>query len=66
MRAIKKQWEVILLKQLTSHIEQCPLGVYVPCIYRMPGGVIVGDLGLCSMCDINFLSAITSLVGVFY
>ena len=22
-------------------------GVYVPCIYRMPGGVITGDLGLC-------------------
>ena len=21
-------------------------GVYVPCIYRMPGGVIVGDSGL--------------------
>ena len=22
-------------------------GIYVPCIYRMPGGVIVGDSGLC-------------------
>ena len=22
-------------------------GVYVPCIYRMPGGVVVGDSGLC-------------------
>ena len=22
-------------------------GVYVPCINRMPGGVIVGDAGLC-------------------
>ena len=22
-------------------------GVYVPCINRMPGGVIVGDSGLC-------------------
>ena len=22
-------------------------GVYVPCIYHMPGGVIVGDSGLC-------------------
>ena len=22
-------------------------GVYVPCIYRMPGRVIVGNLGLC-------------------
>ena len=28
--------------------EGCLLGgVYVPCIYRMPGGVIVGDSGLC-------------------
>ena len=22
-------------------------GVYGPCIYRMPGGVVVGDSGLC-------------------
>ena len=31
-------------------------GVYQPCVYRMQGGVIVGDSGLCccvncSMCD---------------
>ena len=25
-------------------------GVCVPCINRMPGGVIVGDSGLCSCC----------------
>ena len=72
---INKEWEVIALEQLTSHIEcrpttketgvaydnstwhaintRCLLGgVYVPCIYRMSGGVIVGDSGLC--CDPAF------------
>ena len=40
--------------------------VYVPCIHRMPGGVIVGDSGLCCgpafnvMCDVDCSSAITS------
>ena len=39
--------------------------LYVSCIYRIPGGVIVGESGLCfvglrSMCDINCSSAITS------
>ena len=44
-------------------------GVYVRCIHRMPGGVIVGDSSLCCcgpafnvMCDVNiyYSSAITS------
>ena len=28
------------------NLKRLLLGVYVPCIYRMPGGVIVGDSGL--------------------
>ena len=52
----------------------CLLGrVYVPCIHRMPGGVIVGDSGLCCcgpafnvMCDINCSSAITPLFFVLF
>ena len=42
-------------------------GVYVRCNHRMPGGVIVGDPGLCCygpafnvMCDVNCSRAITS------
>ena len=36
-------------------------GVYVPCSNSMPGGVIVGDSGLCSVpLDVNCSSAITS------
>ena len=42
-------------------------GVYVPCMYRMPGGVIVGDSGLCccgpacnAIGDVNCSSVITS------
>ena len=31
----------------TSFFEDLLDGVYVPCINRMPGGVIVGDSGLC-------------------
>ena len=35
-------------RYLSCSILGCLLGgVYVPCIYRMPGGVIVGDSGLC-------------------
>ena len=53
-RALKTNY-VSALKQLTSHIECRPTTtedvsfgvVYVPCIYRMPGGVIVGASGLC-------------------
>ena len=30
---------------LTSYAGSLLGGVYVPCIYRMPGGVIIGDLG---------------------
>ena len=40
---------------------------YVRCIHRMPGGVIVGDSGICCcgpafsvMCDVNCSSAMTS------
>ena len=42
-------------------------GVYVPCIHRMPGEIIVSDSGLCCcgpainvMCDVNCSSAMTS------
>ena len=43
--------------------------VCIPCINRMPGGVIVGESGLLLLlllcvycaCDVNFSSAITSL-----
>ena len=43
-------------------------GVYVRCTHRMPGGVIVGDSGLCCccgpafnvMCDVDCSSAVTS------
>ena len=39
----------------------CPLdGGYVPCIYRMPGGLGSLLLCACSMCDGNCSSAITS------
>ena len=50
-----------------QHVSSCLGGVYVRCIHRMPGGVIVGDSGLCScgpalnvMCDVKCSSAITS------
>ena len=34
----------------TEQVWECLLGgVYVPRIYRMPGGVIVGDSGLCCL-----------------
>ena len=39
-------------------------GVYVPCIYRMPDGVIIGNSGSLlrsrSMCDVDSSSAIAS------
>ena len=56
---INKQWEVIARTIDITHWTQAhnnrpksPTitpsgGVYVPCIYRMPGGVIVGNSGLC-------------------
>ena len=52
------------LSQFIAFICGCLLGgVYVPCIYCMPGGVILGDSGLllcaCSMCDANCSSAVT-------
>ena len=58
---INKWWEVIALKQLTRG---CLLGgVFVPCIYHMPGGYgrqLVSLLCACSMCDVNCSSSITS------
>ena len=44
-------------------------GVYVPCIYRMSGGVIVGDsllLCACSMCDVDCSSAVSSPLFVVF
>ena len=64
--ALKKQLSIY---GLCLTMSGCLLGgVYVSCIYRMPGGVIiVGDSGLCCcgpafnvMCDVNGLSAISS------
>ena len=52
---------------IQEYVWGCLLGgVHVPCTYRMPGGVVVGDSGLCccvsvwTMCDVNRLRAITS------
>ena len=28
-------------------------GVYLPCIFRTPGGVTVGDSGLCLLCPLS-------------
>ena len=43
-----------------SRFRKCLLdGVYVPCINRMPGGVIVGDSGLC--CCVSLIR-VTSIV----
>ena len=58
----------IICHQGTSFFWGCLLGgVYVHCIHRMPGGVIIGDLGLCRcgpafkvMCDVNCSSVFTS------
>ena len=33
-------------------------GVYVPCIYRMAGGVIVGDSGLCCCVPVQCVASI--------
>ena len=33
-------------------------GVYAPCIYRMPGGVIVSDSGLCCCGPVQFATSI--------
>ena len=38
--------EWTLKKQLSIYLSSLG-GVYVPCTYLMPGGVIVGDSGLC-------------------
>ena len=32
--------------------------VYVPCLYRMPGGVIVGDSGLCCCVPVQCVTSI--------
>ena len=33
-------------------------GIYVPCIYRTPGGIIVGDSGLCCCGPVRCVTSI--------
>ena len=49
---------MVALKDCLYYVRCLLGGVYVPCINRVPGGVIVGDLGLCCCVPVQYVTSI--------